>query len=712
MADSIYYIEAELTALKALITEDSHSTIYNNIKTWADAHIEDALFEEEGGDDWWYWIVDADTIRRFVDTMAFMYHMTDDTDYADAGVTWLVGVAGFSKWGPTGTSGSGWGRARFAKAMAYGYSVLKDYMSEANKATVETAMADNVAWLIAYLSSNWGITSTPFSGASYIYMNHWGTIAFGAGLSAVALSDHGDYATWIAVVTNVMDTYLDNHEDDGFGYGAMNYMMSPMSFLVPLVEAYKRVGGGSDYYDEYSTFFGNHAYPYIYLHYTLESIENYIPIGDDEPSTGITPDHPNCTPIDDIIYPLSKEAEDGYAQQYADTYCRQDLMTSYIWKSSSVTSLALSGLPLSRVFSDFGLVVMRENWDMDCLVIVDKCGRSVGHLHPDQNSFTVVDGGLLLSGNQGYMYGTEAETRMNNCVVVDDVIDRSVPAYYSEGGQFQEAGDFGSDGELGTKGTIAESDITSNHYVYVRGDAAAMYDVSVDTDKAYGDTEWTGSEGGTVGIAAGAKEEDDHISKTLNVALRHLVFMKNPNYFVVFDEVEAPSSAEHTFCLNGISLAIDGDTITLGTNKMKSVILEPSSFSSLITTYDVNKSWIEHDYDVIRFHASENSAAAKFLTVHFIGTTALPSTKIEQGNLIGAKVSIGGGEQLDLILFSTDGEPVSETIDLGAAYEALDGFPADGYSFDGDNIIVAFDTWKVVRCQAAGEEVQRVMVTS
>jgi hypothetical protein len=207
---------------------------------------------------------------------------------------------------------------------------------------------------------------------------------------------------------------------------------------------------------------------------------------------------------------------------------------------------------------------------------------------------------------------------------------------------------------------------------------------------------WSGSEGGTVIISSRGGPDNTHYAGTLDTALRYFVYVKNPDYFVIFDEVEAPSSAEFTFCMNGRALAIDDDVITVDTDKMKSVVLEPDDFSSLITTYDVNKGWITHDYDVIRFHDTVDSTAANFLTVHFPGSTVLPTTKIDQSNVKGTIVTTGAG--LDLILFSTDGNHVSENIELGGNYQSADGNP---YIFNGTQVLADFDTYTVMRLEPA-----------
>ena len=49
---SLYYTQEELDNLKALRTAPSHSAIWNNIQSWADAHIEDSCPDDFAGQSW------------------------------------------------------------------------------------------------------------------------------------------------------------------------------------------------------------------------------------------------------------------------------------------------------------------------------------------------------------------------------------------------------------------------------------------------------------------------------------------------------------------------------------------------------------------------------------------------------------------------------------------------------------------------------------
>ena len=67
-------------------------------------------------------------------------------------------------------------------------------------------------------------------------------------------------------------------------------------------------------------------------------------------------------------------------------------------------------------------------------------------------------------------------------------------------------------------------------------------------------------------------------------------------------------------------------------------------------------------------------------------------SEIGAGNCIGVMVDNGDG--LDLVLFSTDSNPVNQYIELGGYYEAADG---GNYTFESTGVRVQFDGYQVLR---------------
>ncbi len=76
----------------------------------------------------------------------------------------------------------------------------------------------------------------------------------------------------------------------------------------------------------------------------------------------------------------------------------------------------------------------------------------------------------------------------------------------------------------------------------------------------------------------------------------------------------------------------------------------------------------------------------------FPSGSAKVSSRVSQGNCTG--LAVDNGVYKDLFLYSNDGNPVNQQIDLGAVYAANDG---KTYSFSGTSIVAQFTDYAVVR---------------
>ena len=96
-------------------------------------------------------------------------------------------------------------------------------------------------------------------------------------------------------------------------------------------------------------------------------------------------------------------------------------MQSYIWKDPNLTPQTISDLPLQRYFRDIGYVIWRAGWGDDDLVFLFKSGRSLGHAHNDQNSFSIWKDGYMVSGGPGYATSWQEydQTFSHNCILID-----------------------------------------------------------------------------------------------------------------------------------------------------------------------------------------------------------------------------------------------------------------------------------------------------
>jgi hypothetical protein len=628
----LYYTQPDLVALQTLRTVPSHQTIWNGIRSWADSNTNDAAPTSIGSDTW----KTAETVRQYLENMGFVYSMTTTASYADSAKRWALVVAGWNNWGGYMTT------SIITMGMSFTYDTLYNYLTVDERTTIRTAIINRMSpHYDTYFGHIESFSEYP-NGGCY----------FAGALGIAGLALEGDYAgaaNWINFATTLTQTLLGWGGSDGGWFEGLNYATSfeyPISFL----DALKRIKGQNLFTSDFLN-----QLPHYYIYGTYNN--KLLPLEDTEWNS-IT--IRKCT----FIYRLASEYEDGHAQWFANqsaaalldsmSYFDFSAIRMYIWKNTNVTALTPNDLPLTRYFSSIGYVISRTGWTSNDYVFVFKSGTSQGHAHPDQNSWSlfgpISDG--VISGNPGYVANSSYDrTSIANCILGNGL------------GQAQEPGDYDS-APLGTRGVVQQVDIKSS-YTYVRGDAHAPYINKSSSDPLLA-------------------------SADLTKWLRNIVVMKDPFYFVIYDDVAAPrvEQIDWLFQGNGGTFTTNGNVITLnrGTT-LNALVLEPSAFTAQL----VNDTTITKNPQM-RLHPTTTTANAKFVTVLFPNTIST-TARIKQGNLIGAMISTDA-THLDLQLFSTDGQPVNQWIELGGRYTAADG---QTYNYNGTQIQANFSNYQVIR---------------
>ena len=185
--ESIYFTAEELEQLRLLRTAPSHSTIWNNIVSWADAHKDDAPVTQPTTSDSYVWLVTAHEVRQHIETMGFMYAMTENTTYADSAIDWMLSVSSWDRWGIRVF----WSKAELLRGFSFGYSVFHDYMTSTERDTIRNTMVLNIDdILVNFLAANGGWFVN--------YPNNGGTLASCVGLASLAIgADHPDSDSWL-----------------------------------------------------------------------------------------------------------------------------------------------------------------------------------------------------------------------------------------------------------------------------------------------------------------------------------------------------------------------------------------------------------------------------------------------------------------------------------------------------------------------------------
>ncbi|MFC2004924.1 putative Ig domain-containing protein [Chloroflexota bacterium] len=652
---SLYYTSEELQDLKLLKTAPTHRAMWNNIRSWADAHISDAPPVPSGAaSDWMDW---ADTVRIFLETMSFMYNMTDNTTYAEAAKTWMLSIAGLSSW--SDFKGNIWQvRSWMGIAFATGYYDFHDYLTPTERETIRDKMILEMNIVYNHYSP---VGSTYFPVA---YPNHASLVAASLGMGALALgSDYtgsGDWLDFSILTTEYVFGLLG--EGGGWPEGP-SYAVYSMDALVQFLDVLKRVNG-IDLFSTHSDFLSGAAYYLIYMTVDDDQSGRTVAMMMEDYS-GRQEYFSNTNLALNYVYRLAREYSDGYAQTFANTYAGQNFMQSYVWKDPALLPLPIAELPLDHYFSGIGYVIWRVGWENDDLVFLFKSGRSMGHAHSDQNSYTIYQGGRPITSGPGYV-NTWKEydlTKYANAITVNGT------------GQAQEPGDLGT-APLGTTGVIQELTI-NNYFRYVRGDASAPY----------------------LGLDTGHYLTE---SGALDKWLRHVVYIDDPGYFIIYDEVAATVPSRFDWYFHGrniyneaanLSLNANLITYTKGNARIEIEVAEPTSFNHdiIFDSGPYDRAW-----EYIQLRPSTNVTSAQFLTTLFaddsLSTGAVSADRISQGNMTG--VIINYGRKKDLILFSQDGLPVDQYVELGDLYLPIDG---NSYTFNGTQVLASFDTYEVIK---------------
>jgi hypothetical protein len=680
---SLYYTQAELDVLETLTTLPSHSAIWNDIQAWANAHVNDPVPAYNDSQV-------HKLVNRYLDTMVFMYHMTDDTAYKDAAVRWMLGVANWSSWhNATGTNH--WQSTSYIQfGMANGYYSLKDEISSADRSTILAALTsiDKGGYEVDRYG---GSLSSPTFGYSYFpsgFPNHESTVGAATGIAALAMG--GDYSysdAWLAFANASIERALSfGGGTDGSWLEGPSYFNFSMCSLAIYADVYKRFGG-TDYASVYSDFLADVSMYAWYMTVTHAGTQAKVQMED---ATGNQLWNTNGEPV--WAYFLARTFNDSYAQEFADTYAASDYPLSYIWKDPNVSIGDHTDLPSVREFDDIGYLIARDSWDdSSATLVLFKSGRSRGHAHPNQNTFMIYKNGTPLTGGLGYLNTyTEYQTSvLNNCISVGDLMGNDGRLYGY--GQAREPGDIGM--ATVPEGTSADlTDVASTAvYLHATGDASALYTGEINPEP--GAWPWNSS------------GDADSV-------LRQLVWIPGENYIVIYDQVDLPVEQPVHFKVNALDIynQVSGDTPPLfsynagsdtfidsfGSNQLEVRPVIPSTADTSYYTGDYSGP-SGREFSLLTI-SSMNGTEPRLVTVltpgDALSTAQIDTTAVRQNNSIG--VIVDSASYKDLILFSSDGTPVSEWIELGGNYQSADG---NVYSFNGTQVLADFSSYKVMRLE-------------
>lgn len=348
---------------------------------------------------------------------AFTWQLDGRASYLQLARTWLLDAAAFSSLDLDGQRDLT--LAHLVTGVAIGYDILYPQLSDAERASVRTALANGANLLMqAGKAGAWWEHE-------YLQNHNWIDHA-AVGLAALALEGEVAQATtdaWKAyaianarTVKAVTDPIADGTWHEGLGYLGYGYM-----FHLPFVYALKRAGGED--LTELTILRADanvraHAQVPDAPHVKVLTFADFTGFGKQE---GILQ-----------LRFAASEYRDGVAQAVADrqlakgaryTYGPEssDQIFEFLFYDPTVAATDLATLPLDWYGDDLQAVIFRSGWDEGALLFAMKCGPyggrstwsriaagvaevqqlNLGHDHAD-------DGGIYLYGNGSWL-APEAE---------------------------------------------------------------------------------------------------------------------------------------------------------------------------------------------------------------------------------------------------------------------------------------------------------------
>ena len=292
-----------------------------------------------------------------------------------------------------------------------------------------------------------GVTDvlTGQSWATSYWQNHNWIDLCGLFMTALAICDEYPPAEdWIRLVRCNFDTVFPLLPEDGSDYEGVVYWRYGVIWLFLYAEL-EREYSGYDWFRE-SPFLQNTFYYRLYQ--MGPDREQNFNFGDCHDR------HSGHIPC--LYFKTAAEYGNGYAKTLGEEVLRNSLalegyesgvkpgilpeaFLEYLWYDPDVAARPLEELPTQRFFPDLGLLSARTGWDKGAAAFSYKCApggghkqwtkaiemekelgiriRSMGHHHPDANSFMIIRGSDYLAVDEGY--SAKKMTRNHNVVIVD-----------------------------------------------------------------------------------------------------------------------------------------------------------------------------------------------------------------------------------------------------------------------------------------------------
>ncbi len=498
----IYLTADRLTALKAQLTKEPHTTLLKQLKQVADGLVEDGPPAYRADDKW---SGEEQLYQREVGNaipnLALTYLLTGERKYLESARSWMLASAGYPTWGLGDIDGMDLaaGHQLYGLALAYDWlyhdldaealATVRACLERRGQRMYERLLNRQVWWHDAYLQNHQWVDMT--------------------GLTAAGLALYGEVDGvdgWMLLPLEKARVTMKSLGPDGASHEGVPYWTYGVEYLLKFMDLARSLLGedlftGNVWFEHTASFRLYSMLPRS--HWTRES--DLMTFADGPRYDWYGPDY--------MLRKLAAEYRDGHAQWLADELRGAGLCNNsatflnLLWEDPSVAPRPPTDLPRFKHFDDLDIVYMRSSWDGDESLMAFKCGPFIGHhalatysydpggghVHPDAASFLLFAHGDWLIVDDGYTWKT---TAFQNTALVNDI------GQEGEGGAWFDGSALSAE-KRGAKILRADH---GQEYDYVIGDATDAYK-----------------------SAAGLKR-----------FLRHILYLR-PDCWVIVDEFETAS---------------------------------------------------------------------------------------------------------------------------------------------------------------------------
>lgn len=564
--------------------------------------------------------------RHRLRNLAFVYALTGEPAYATRAMPELEAILARDEWLMPKAEALETAEAICTLSIAYDW--LYDALDEAKRSRIREAIVrDGIEPILrATEEGEWW---------TYWYRCNWGAVIYGqAGVAALSLlPDEPRAADWVRLCQQKVWHYTRSLGNDG-GWGESgSYGVYGWTHAITFMDAIRHVSGGR--VDLFST--GNVGELSDWFAYLMEPSQlNFIPFANSDTGTrGAVP----------ILYRLAGEYRNGQAQHLANRVADRVESTdvfAYLWCDPTVEPRPLTELPRTKVFGSLDWAMLRNGWeDPEGVLFAFKGGqKDWDHQHHDLNSFVLYAYGEPLIIDLQYPHEVwGCRTEAHNTIMVEGKDQR---------GEVEVAGARGRPEHRSVIGGLVDVP----WYTRFVGDASLGY------------------------------EPED-----VNSFVREVMYLRRsgesdpPDYFILFDEVDATKSSRIDWLLHTYGqVKVDRDRITIvqGKAAVEVTVIAPETFRYERAAKDLEEVGARSPFDsaqtvtTFKLWGAEPVQRGRFLSVIAPRPLARKEIRkvraIRERNVLGAVVCQEGIE--DVALFALE-EPEADA--AGVAFVGRSG---------------------------------------